>query len=161
MTVDDGYVPIERFGKDHWSTLAYAESVMMECAGFQIGFDPRMRQNRRHYRVMMNECRHPARPTSASDHGCMWNDKYSTVLSDGSLVSGHDDWHCVQDMAEAGLLAVQGRVIGAEDCEPGVTFLLSELGREAASHLREHKSQGGIFGTFRHDVESASRRCHD
>jgi len=156
MNLDDGYVPLELFGKDHWSTLAYAETVMVDCGGFQIGLDPRMRQCRRHYRVMHDFCKNPKRLSSAPNHGCMWNDNYSTTLNDGSKVIGHDDWHCIQDLAEAGMFSVEGKVIAAADCEPGETLLLSELGREYVGRLRDHKSQGGTFSNFRPALKSAT-----
>ena len=43
MKLEDGYVPPNLFGKDHWSTLAYMETIMVDCGGFQVGADPRMR----------------------------------------------------------------------------------------------------------------------
>lgn len=149
MTVDDGYVALEKFGKDHWSTLAYAETVMVECKGFQVGFDPRMRQCRHHYRVMREQCRSPKRPTSAPDHRCMWKPEYATVLNDGSMVEGHDDWHCIQDMINAGLFSLDGKAMEVGDCEPGVVLHLSDLGRDYVNQLREHKARGGSFGTFK------------
>ncbi len=43
-------VPVELWSKDHWSTLAYIETVMVEHGGrFEVGWDPRMRQNRRNF----------------------------------------------------------------------------------------------------------------
>jgi hypothetical protein len=33
MRADDGYIDIHLWGKDHWSTLAYIETVMVECGG--------------------------------------------------------------------------------------------------------------------------------
>jgi hypothetical protein len=152
MTLDD-YVPIENFGADHWSTLAYAETVMVECAGFQVGYDPRMRQGRRHYRVMYEQCKRPKRPNNPS-MGMVMDDKYSTPLKDGTVISGHDDWHCIQDCVNAGLLGViDPNVDGGVDCdanrvEPGVMLALSAKGHEINSQLRKHKAEGGRWKTF-------------
>jgi hypothetical protein len=143
------YVRPELFGKDHWSTLAYAETVMVECGGFQIGFDVRMRQNRRNYRVMREMCRKPKRARQGPDCGCMWEPKYSTVLADKSVVEGHDDWSCIQDCAEAGFFTVGEQIARADRVEPGVILHLSPLGRATVEGIRAHKAAGGNFGNFR------------
>ncbi len=144
----DSYIPVPLFGKDHWSTLAYAEIVMVECGGFQIGFDVRMRQCRRNYRVMREMCRRPKRVKQGPDMGCMWEPKYSTALADKQTVDGHDDWHCIQDMAEAGFFTAGGQIVGAEACEPGVILHLSPAGRAVVEQIRAHKAAGGTFGNF-------------
>lgn len=51
FTMDDS-IPVAYCGKNHWSLLAYIETVMVECGGFDVGFDPRMTQNCRNYRIM-------------------------------------------------------------------------------------------------------------
>jgi len=140
MRLPDGYVPVALFGKDHWSTLAYMETVMVECAGFEVGFDPRMRQNRRNYRVMWEQVPHPKRVDSRSARGMVMDLKYSTKMKDGSVVQGHDDWSCVQDMANAGFLTAV--------VEPGKVLHLTPLGRKMSDELRAHKRAGGSFGNF-------------
>jgi hypothetical protein len=139
MTIDD-VVPITLFGRDHWSTLAYAETVMVECGGFQIGFDGRMRQCRHNFRVMREECNNPKRPRRCGI-GIPMEPKYSTILADGSVVDGHDDWHCIQDMVENGLLS--------GECQPGETLHLTELGKSFVAQLRDHKRKGGTYKNFR------------
>jgi len=149
MTLEDGYVPVAKFGKDHWSTLAYAETVMVDCGGFQVGLDPHMRQGRRHYRVMREQCIRPKRMGRVSPDMAMIMDmKYSTRLNDGTMVESHDDWHCVQDMAEAGYFRVGAEPATADRVEPGVILHLSPLGRTVADALRQHKANGGTFSTF-------------
>lgn len=169
MTLDDGYVPLELFGEDHWSTLAYAETVMVECAGFQVGYDPRMRQGRRNYRVMTEQCPRPVRPGSRA-MGVVMDNKYSTRLNDGSTVERHDDWHCVQDMVAAGLMGVidvaqrDGRFERRTDAidadpelvEPKAVLGLTPLGMKIADQLREHKRQGGRWRDFSPKIEEAA-----
>lgn len=153
----DDYIPARDWGRDHWSMLGYMETVMVECAGFQVGFDPCTRANRRHFRVLREECPKPKRPVPASSFGyaVMPPGKYGTRLADGSEVDGHDDWCCVQDMAEAGLLAVtrlrhkKPMAATAGDVQPGNTLHLSDLGQQVAAALRAHKATGGAFGDFR------------
>lgn len=142
--MSDTYIEMSQWGKDHWSTLAYVETVMVDCGGFQVGLDPRMRSNRRHLRVMHQECPRPKRAGGRSSGLAVAMDVNSgSRLRDGSTVRGHDDWMCVQDMAHAGLFTV-----GAGDVEPRVTLHLSALGKQVASRFREHKAAGGNFVEF-------------
>lgn len=144
------YVPVENFGPDHWSTLAYAETVMMECGGFQVGYDARMRQGRRNYRVMQEECRRPSRPTSGG-HGVVMEAKYSTVLKDGSVEVGHDDWSCVQDMVVAGLMGIKEGdkiVTDVTLMEPSAVLHLTEEGQRLSNQVRAHKRGGGSWRDF-------------
>ena len=139
----DDYVQSEQWSADHWSTLAYMETVMVECGGFQIGRDPRMRSNRAHFRVMQEQCPNPKRP-SRDPAGVVMKPEHGTRLRDGTVLPGHDDWCCLQDMAAAGYLTCD-----VEDAEPGVSVHLSELGQLNAAALRSHKAHGGKFADFR------------
>ena len=136
----DEIVPMEFWGKDHWSTLAYVETVMVEHAGFQIGSDARMKSNRRNFRVMREQCPRPKR-TNHAFGGIVMNPEHSSVLRNAASVN-HDDWCCVQDMAAAGLFI-------ESDCQPGVVLRLSEYGAHVVNALREHKRVGGSYTTFK------------
>ncbi len=146
----DDYIPMADFGRDHWSTLAYADTIIPDHQGFQVGFDARMRQNRRHYRVMLEECPKPRRPRAAQ--GVVMDPRYTTVLKDGSTAAtGHDDWSCVQDLVHAGLMGVKRRglvVPLVEDMEPGVSLFLTPLGENAMTLLKRHRADGGSFATW-------------
>jgi hypothetical protein len=142
MATLDDIISIDQFGRDHWSTLAYIDCVMIDCAGFQVGFDARMRQGRRHYRVMHEECPRPKR-VGISTAALVMDLEHSTVLRDGSKVAGHDDWHCVQDLATAGIFTAR-----VEDIQPGETLHLSDFGRALANDLRAHKASGGSWKDF-------------
>lgn len=37
MTYGNSYVPMDMWAKDHWTTLAYIDNVMVDNAGFQVG----------------------------------------------------------------------------------------------------------------------------
>lgn len=140
----DDLISVRYWGKDHFSTLAYIETVMVDCGGFQVGADPRMRSNRRNYRVMIEGCRKPRRPRDASADMCqVMEPRHTSFLRHGATSENHDDWCCIQDMAYAGFFTVF-----AEDIEPGVVLHFSDLGRAAATALREFKSVGGSFSTF-------------
>lgn len=154
LTLDD-YVPEAIFHKDHWSTLAYMQTVIVDYAGFQVGLDPHMRQGRRNYRVMRDECPRPIRPGSGFPISMVhvMDNKYSTKMRDGSVVDGHDDWHCVQDMANAGYFTYKKRTkfypAAARDVEPGVVLNFSEKGFAVVNALLEHKAKGGNFAGFK------------
>lgn len=149
--MSDEYIEMSQWSKDHWSTLVYVETVMVECGGFQLGTDARMRSNRRHVRVMHEMCPRPKRPSSSgSGLAVVMSPHHGTRLKDGTEVAGHDDWMCVQDMAEAGLFTV-----GVEGVEPGETLHLSPRGQDLVSQLRQHKAGGGTFASFEPRLEPA------
>lgn len=77
------------FGKDHWSTFAYLETRIVDHNGIP---------NPEHMRVDIKI--HPQFVNRAARD----QDKPSppTRLNDGSAVKDHDDWSCIDDLAEAG-----------------------------------------------------------
>ena len=138
-SVDD-FIPSQVWGKDHWTTLAYIETVATDCAGFQVGNDPRMRSNRRNFRVMQG-CLKPRRAKNGGV-GIVMDLEHGSRLNDGQIVSGHDDWSCLQDMANEGLFNLD-----ASGVQPGVTLHLSAKGRAWCATLRAHKQAGGTYNT--------------
>jgi hypothetical protein len=147
--MSDDYVPLANFGKDHWSTLAYADTIIPDHRGFQVGFDGRMRQGRAHFRVMQRDCPHARRDRQVS--AIVMDNRHSTVLKDGTTVSGHDDWHCVQDLVAAGLMGVKrdGLIVPlVEEVEPAVDLFLTPLGEKFITALKRHKADGGSFKTW-------------
>lgn len=149
----DDLIGVRYWGKDHYSTLAYVETVMVDCGGFQIGADPRMRSNRRHYRVMIEGCRKPRRANGASADMCqVMEPRHTSYLRHGATSENHDDWCCIQDMAYAGFFTVS-----AEDIEPSAVLHFSDLGRAAATALREFKAAGGTFSAFELPADLAAR----
>jgi len=141
----DEYISMAKWGKDHWSTLAYLETVEVECGGFQVGFDGRMRQGRRNFRVMSQECPKPKRPSKCprpQDAEPMGRED-GTRLNDGTVVEGHDDWYCVQDIAMESLFTT-----GVDSVEPGSILHLSKRGWDVVNALRKHKAGGGNYASF-------------
>lgn len=141
----DEMIPMSLWGRDHWSTLAYAETVMVDCGGFQVGLDARMRHHRRHYRVMSELCKRPMRAGGNRSMPIVMDpEKHRTRLNDGSEVAKHDDWSCIQDMAAEGLFTVP-----ADEIEPGVVLRLSPLGQKVAQWVRAQKMAEVSFGQMR------------
>ena len=133
------YIPITRWGQDHWSTLAYLETRVVNGKGYID--NPRMRCNPRLHRHFAAVDPFTSVPYDGS--------KYPTRLKDGEI-ERHDDWSCLEDMVAAGLLTAQWRVCyrGAMfgNSEARVTF--TATGQALAAQLRAHKAGGGKWSDF-------------
>ncbi len=134
----DDYVPVEQFGKDHWSTFAYLETRAVDHSG--VVENARMRVHARLHREFVH-------PMFASIND---GSAYPTRLKDGELPS-HDDYSCLEDMVAAGLLTAEwrvkyhGRTFGNSECR----VRLTARGQGIAAKLRAHKMSGGSFSDFR------------
>jgi hypothetical protein len=153
LVTKDQYIAPALFGRDHWTTLAYIESVMADCGGFQLGLDPRMRSNRRNFRVM-SEVSRPKRAKNTSVAARPMSPDDGSRLKDGQLVRGHDDWNCVDDFAAVGFFDCGPVALGA-----GKTLRFSALGKAVAARLRQHKQEGGQFEHF--DLASVPEATQD
>lgn len=136
-------VPVEKFGKDHWSLLGYIETCCVDGrdGGGEVDHD----------RMRTNTNRNPPlglRPRP----GSRWKDEYSTRLKSfpwGSKdekekarhrVSEHDDWDCLEDLEQAGLARLTSYVNGLVQ--------ITDAGLAMAAELRAHKARGGGFANF-------------
>ncbi len=128
---------IGKFGKDHWSLLAFIECLCVDKKGV---VDPdaklRMRCNEK------THLQHLVRSRGG------WKPEYGTRLKgffeirDENLqLPGHDDWNCVEDLESAELIRNIGTGLNP-------IFELTIIGRGVANKLREHKANGGMFADF-------------
>lgn len=108
----------EKWGKDHLSTLIYIESCIVDGNG-----TPNADKMRTKTGSPRGQFRSP-RPSCEGG-------EYPTVLSDGTLLSGHDDWDCVDDMEKPGVV-----VWGGTGLNP--VFSLTDIGWELAGRIRRH-----------------------
>lgn len=131
------HIPIEQWGKDHWSTLAYIETCTVDnqvTAGVGVLDKRKMR------------CNPKTHPYWA--HLPDWNPSNGTRLkgfiseeeTPDLLLPSHDDWDCVEDMEAEDLMMICSVV--------NYWISLTDQGRDIASQLREHKSKGGNFSNF-------------
>ena len=140
-------IPVDQFAKDHWSTFAYVESCCVDSRDKMGLLDAR--------RMRCNSERHPL--LSA---GICWDDKYSTRLkgfdssvetdksfANGTLVKGHDDWDCLDDLENAGLIEIISLTQRA--------VIMTKKGFKASASLRQFKAEGGNFRDFQLDVIAA------
>ena len=122
------FIPIEDWGKDHWSTFAYVETCVVD----QQPLD------RDRLRCNVKVRPHLVGPT-VNRFGKGEPDKTRQLPK-------HDDWDCLEDFEEAGLIEFVS-VINA-------IVLLTEKGIAVAALLRKHKALGGNFANFEFKPES-------
>jgi len=151
-------VPIEKWGKDHFSLLGYVGCRVVDNQG-TIDMD--------HMRV--NQDRHLAAHTGRNTYGqasdaCKWEPEHGTRLAGFFEAKGkakeafrlpdHDDIDCLDDLDAARLIVDHGSAMF-----PRIT--LTELGRRIEFQLREHKSKGGHFAGFPQvvDLDRARREA--
>lgn len=125
-------IPIEKWGKDHWSTFAYIETLTVDggMMGLAVPNNSRMRTNEKTHPHLVGSAFGPS----------MGGSKYPTRLKEGEI-KGHDDWDCLDDAVEAGLLTDEGSGLNR-------AFKLTKLGKKVANELRNFKSDGGSFKDF-------------
>lgn len=133
------YITVDRWGKDHWSLLAYIETREVDHKGILDG--DHMRCNQRLHREMVG------RVSVARGHD--GSEKYPTRTKDGD-VPNHDDWSCLEDIVAAGLAQAwlqekyHNVIIGSHIAK----IKLTDAGRELAEQVRRHKANGGNYGNF-------------
>jgi hypothetical protein len=124
-------VPIEQFGRDHWSMFAYIETLVVDRDG-----EP----ERQRMRCDLKRHPHMGHPLTALLQG-----RYLTRLRGGVELDDHDDWDCADDLEAAGLIEIHGT-----GCYP--FYSLTPLGHRVAAALREHratkKTTGSAYETF-------------
>jgi len=118
-------IPMKKWGKDHWSVLAYIECRCVDNKG-QI--------DRRHLRV--DPKRHPDLAHVE------WDEDVPTILAKGEKKPKHDDIDCIEDLEKEGIVKWLGTGINP-------VFELTDFGLQISSNLRKHKSKGGNFASFR------------
>jgi len=128
------HIPIKKWGKDHWSTFAYLETLAVDGGkgGWAIPVRERMRTNELTHPHLLGSIGYSTEPLHSS--------KYPTRLREGE-VKGHDDWDCVDDMVKEGLLKDVGSGLNR-------AFTFTKLGKKVAGELRKHKMEGKNFGEF-------------
>jgi hypothetical protein len=95
----DEYIAPEQWGKDHWSTLLYAESMAVNHGG-SID-NRRMRTDARLHRHFVN--------VEAVTQEMVDGSRYPTRLANGKTLDNHDDWSCLEDAAAAGYVRLYFR----------------------------------------------------
>jgi hypothetical protein len=137
-------VRIEDWGKDHWSLLAYLETLCVDSHLKGVGtLDKR--------RMRCNGKRHPMHDVNKNMGVGAWSPDYGSRLagfwdSMGKMVperqiKSHDDWDCLNDIEKAGLIEVISEANGF--------VKLTEKGMKIVGELRSYKAKGGMYSGFR------------
>lgn len=158
-------IGVEQFGKDHWSLLAYIETLVVDgmATGGTVGRAGSRRAPRSvgiidRDRVRCNPQRHPLLlgPRQTIDFG--WKPEWGTRLRGyfdapddqraALRLPDHDDWDCLEDLDAAGLVEFVTLTSGG--------VLLTKAGFAMATRRRAHKASGGSFATFAPPATAAS-----
>ena len=133
-------VSMERWGKDHWSTLAYIETRTVDYKG--VLENAKLRVAERLHREFKY----------VTPFGGNTGKDYPTILAGGEKLSGHDDVSCILDMAQEGLLTYRDRYKKGRREEffnnREIIIKLTPKGQALTAELRAHKAAGGSFGNF-------------
>jgi hypothetical protein len=104
-----GPVPVERWGKDHWTTFAYVETRWVDYRGM-LSHDQMRCDRQRHPAFYSAKRRVIAFGTDADGSRYPTRLKTETPGADGRWgtveLPGHDDYDCLDDAIRAGLIAV-------------------------------------------------------
>lgn len=143
-------ISVAKFGKDHWSLLAYVEHTCVNGTGGQGELD--------RSKMRCNSKRHPELAGNfsslLSDGG--WKLSYSTRLAgyfdfaersdpEKAILSqvqvrDHEDWDCLEDLGAAGYVDVLSRINGR--------MQMTDAGLAVSAELRAFKAKGGQFAGF-------------
>lgn len=141
-------VPMDNWGKDHWSLLGYLDCRCTDNGGTICGAHLRHNPNKRP--AVVGSDMSAISPLVRSE-GVAWKPEYGTKLAryfevsekyrPQHRLSDHDDIDCLEDLEEAGLIKNEGSGIN-----PLIRF--TEFGNRVANALREHKRSGRHFAQF-------------
>jgi hypothetical protein len=118
--------PVEQWGQDHWSLLAYIQTRCVDYGG-EINLD--------HFRC--NEKRHPGFVARHSK----WSPSSGTRLKFDITLPGHDDHDVAADLEAAGLLKHIGTGVNP-------VFKLTAEGWRVVNLLFQHKAAGQNYASF-------------
>lgn len=139
-TADEGdYIPPTDWGKDHWSTFVYLQTRVVDHGG--IVNNQNMRTHPRLHRHLVGLTFGHMQDGSA----------YPTRLANGNTRAKHDDWSCLEDMVNAGMLKAYTRVKDRNAVFGGTEARveLTTYGVSTYALILSHKAAGGAFATFR------------
>lgn len=134
------FVPIDKWGKDHWGALLYVEGRIVDYKG--ILYNLHLRCNWRLHRPFAHEGGNA--------------EEYPTRLKGGEELAGHDDWSCLEDAAVAGLVSLRFHLEDGEVFGHGTAKAeLTDFGWEILSQAREWRGKGERMLDFEPDLQKA------
>ena len=144
--LDRDGVSIERWGKDHWSTFAYIESICVDSTNGvgRVG-DCKVQTNfNRHPELAYMSVTMVGTPLDGSLH--------SIRLADGVELPGpaYDEWDCIKDFERYGLVVEE-----MMSFEPA--YRMTRLGNLVAGKVRAVKTLGGNYQDVRIDADELEK----
>lgn len=122
--------PPEHWARDHATLLLYVEVRHLDHEGQLVPDNLRT-----------NAERHPHEWGQRKHTSSGWKLEYATRILDGTRPSDtHDDWDCLDDLEDAGLLIHSG--------PPNLLVALTDVGIEVAGELRKFKGRGNPVSDF-------------
>jgi hypothetical protein len=127
-TAKPEFIPVEQWGRDHYSTFAYICTCVVNKGG--VLSRDRMRCNE-HLHPGLTGRYHTLFASESSPHS-------PTRLKDGTTLDDHDDWSCADDLEAVGLIEWNGTGVNP-------VFALTEAGwavwYRLERHISEHPTQ--------------------
>lgn len=115
---------LAKWGRDHWATFAYLETRIVDHDGVpdyeRMRCDPRV---------------HPGLARGRMPKGLNW-DEYGTRMVDGTKLTRHDDWSCLDDAELLGLIENIGTGVNRK-------YKFTESGYVVAGAIRRYLQEGG------------------
>ncbi len=132
-------IPMKKFGKDHWSLLAYIEYRVMNHNGVldkaQLRIKNPALQNTGQTFTMTQDWK----PEYGSRLFGYWNKDKSKNKE--LLISNHDDYDCLDDLEKAKLVKSFGTGLNP-------AYKLTKFGSKVMGELTLHKQDGKNFAEF-------------
>ncbi|MEK6832546.1 MAG: hypothetical protein AABY32_00735 [Nanoarchaeota archaeon] len=147
-------VSIKDFGKDHWSLLAYIETRVIDnnVAMFTGELDrSHLRCNPITHGILLDP-RRSMRPVPKEwDYGTRLNGYWNSddTINKDRQIPGHDDWDCLEDFEEAGLIEIMSTI--------NAFVMLTSKGLGICEKIRKHKASGENFASF--VLEEEQKEC--
>ncbi len=123
-------IDMSSFGRDHWSVFAYIATRILDYKGVP---------DRQHLRC--DPKLHPGLVNVTPFGNVLDGGNHPTRLKDNVVLADHDDYSCIDDLEENGLL-----IIGGTGINPVYQFTTD--GYEMWARLYRHKAEGGTFANF-------------
>lgn len=137
--------PVEKFGKDHWSLLAYVECCCVDGRDGAGQLELRRLRNKEDNAPGRWRLKHSTRLKGYFDF--VDRDDPEKAIEAGLQLRDHDDIDCLGDLEAAGFIDVVSRA--------NLFVKMTAEGVAAAHQLRRHKIDGGSLSDFAFDSYAA------
>lgn len=137
-------VGIRQFSKDHWSLLLMVALLCVEGNGIGTIKPQTMRCDPDRHPLL--SCNNPWKPEygtrlqSFFDEGKEKNADVDAMIEQGHLLTEHDDWDCLNDLEEAGLVEIISLV--------NYTVRITQKGFTLSHLINQHKLNAGKLNNF-------------